>query len=149
MIRVYFQGADELAYHLHRLRVGLPEASRKGNFRMAKSIQMKAKYLVESRTVTHTGLLRSDIKIKPVGRNYDIVVGEHASYAYIIEKGRKAIAGYKFVPTQEFPLEGFAVRAPGRVIKAAKGVHFMRDAIKHTKNKFKHISDEYVKLVKK
>jgi len=25
----------------------------------------------------------------------------------------------------------------------------MRDAIKHTKNKFKHISDEYVKLVKK
>ena len=148
-IRVYFVGAEDLAYHMHRLRVGLPEASRKGNLRMARSVMMKARHLVDTRTVAHTGTLRSDIRIKPRGRNYDIVVGEYAPYAYIIEKGRKAIRGYKFIPTQQFPLEGYAVPEAGRVIRPAKGTHFMRDAIKHTKNKFKHMVKETGKLIKK
>jgi len=121
----------------------------KAERRIARSLMMKARNIVDKETVTHTGILRSDIRMKPRGKHWTVVAGELAPYAWIIEHGRKPIAGYKFVPTQLFPLEGFAVPAMGRVIRGAKGIKFMTRATIHATEKSPKIVTEELERVRK
>lgn len=147
MIVINTYGLKETQQYFNKVARGMPKAMKKGELRVAKSVQQKARFIVESETITHTGLLRSDIRIKPTGRHYKVVAGEHAPQAYWIEHGRAAIMGYKFVPTQLFPLEGYAVRSPRRSIRAYKGIKFMQRAREHGRRKAKRMIEREIKKV--
>jgi len=148
-IRVRVYGLREVQNMFKDIAVKTPKRLKKAELRVAKSVMGKARVIIDKETTAHTGTLRQDVRIKPTGKHYKVVVGEYAPYAHIIEHGRKAIMGYKFVPTQYMPLEGYAVRAPGRMIKAAKGIHFMRRGKEHGRKKAKQITEEEMRKVTK
>jgi hypothetical protein len=121
--------------------------SQKSKLDIARAVQGKAKAIVNKETITHTGLLRSDIRIVPKGRGYVVEAGRYAPHAYWIEYGRRAMIGYRFIPTQAFPLEGYAVPDPEGFIKAAKGIHFMERATNHGRKRAKDIAERNIARV--
>ena len=136
MIIVKTIGADEVAKAFQHYSIKFPQAVRKANEGVAKSLQFKARAIIDAETTAHTGTLRTDVRRVPVGEfNYQVIAGEYTQQAVIIEEGRKAIMGYRFIPTQQYPLEGYAVPSPGGVIAAAKGIHFMRRGTAHAEGK--------------
>ena len=146
-VEVDINNLTETIYSLMNLNKQIPFISKHTEIRTAQSVQAKAKFIVDSETTAHTGLLRSDIRIKPVGQHYKVVTGEYASYAILIERGRREIVGRKFIPTQRFPLEGYSVPSADDVIKPFIGIRYMERAAEHGRDKIVGIFiDEWNKL---
>jgi hypothetical protein len=149
MITVRVYGAQNARRYFSRLSRDVRSASTRAKLNIARSVQQKARYIVDRETIAHTGLLREDIRIVPVGRGYKVIAGEYAPHAYWIEYGRRAVMGYRFVPTQAFPLEGYAVPAPQSFIKEAKGIHYMERAADHARMRAGEIIErENAKVIK-
>ena len=147
MITVRVYGTGKVVKYFSRLSRDVRNASTKAQLNIARSVQQKARHIVDTETIAHTGMLRSDIRIIPKGRGYVVAAGMHAPHAYWIEFGRSAIVGYKFVPTQRFPLEGYAVPSSTHFIKEAKGIHFMERATNHARMKARELTECEIKKV--
>jgi hypothetical protein len=147
--RMVTYGVNEVISFFNNYKTKTPDAYRKASLRVAQSMQMKARAIIDQETIAHTGILRKDVNIKPRGKDYVVVAGEYAPYAYLIEEGRKTIMGYIFIPTNDFPLEGFSKEVPGGQIAGAKGIHFMARATEHARGKSVDIFIDEIKKVTK
>jgi len=150
-IKVTVYGAKKTANYFNRLSRETKRASAKGNLRVARSVQMFARNILDRETIKHTGELWQDVRIhKMGGKNnirYDVIAGQYAPYAWLIEKGRKAMPNRKFVKTQEFPLEGFSVPSPSHSIRAYKGIKYMERATDKARTKAKQVMEEEIRKV--
>jgi len=150
-IKVY--GTGKVANYYSRLSRNTKRATRRGAWNVSKSVQMNARNILDRETVKHTGLLWSDVKIKPKGgkgsKSYWVTVGEYAPYAYLIEHGRRAMEGRKFVPTQQFPLEGFSFPSSQHTIRAYKGIKFMERATNKTRMRARSIIEKEIRRVQR
>jgi hypothetical protein len=148
-ITVKVIGARKTANYYSRLSRETKRATRRGALNVAKSVQRNARNILDRKTTKHTGLLWQDVRIKPKGgkgsKSYWVTVGEMAPYAYLIEHGRKAMPGRKFIKTQDFPLEGVSIPSPFHSIAAYPGIHFMRDATNKTRLKAREIIEKDIR----